>query len=280
MKQLDLFEGMEDMRDTRPLPIIVASEYGFPLQSQMHEGKTYYAVLDWVRGVARSNNPSRLWSDLKTLAKKAGRDTYDSIVTMPYVRSDKRRYPADYADEQTLYQIVQYMRAETGIRDQIVKFLAKAGVVLDTVRRDKRAAEQHINEVEKLHDKVRKDSIEGRNDFTATLQSTHITRSPNYAAVTQAEYEELFGAGKRELCRLLAIPDDSRALRENLNTYALLALTTAEVHAAGLMRKLGRKLTTVEQIQIARQVCTQTRPFFDEIAEQAGTTLTSKKVTS
>ncbi len=276
--QLTLFDDMGDAKDTRPLPLIIASQYGFMLQTQNNDGVPMYAVLDWVRGVARADNASRLWSDLKIAAKKSKRQTYDSIVSLPYMATDGKTYKRDYADEQTLYQIVQYMRAETGIRDTVLKFLAKAGVVLDSVRRDARAAEKHVSEVEAWHGKARKDSIEGRNTFTATLVDTNITGKPDFSGTTQAEYEGLFGAGKRELCRLLAIPEDSRSLRDNLNTYALLALTTAEVHAANLMRQLGRKLTDREQINIAYEVCTKTRPFFDDMAAQAGQTLTDKKV--
>jgi hypothetical protein len=276
--QLALFDDMGDGHDTRPLPLIIASQHGFMLQTQDNNGTTMYAVLDWVRGVARADNASRLWSDLKIAAKKSERHTYDSIVSLPYMATDGKTYKRDYADEQTLYQIVQYMRAETGIRDQIIKFLAKAGVVLDLVRRDARAADALTHGLDQHHGKARADNIAGRNLITDKLQEHHITGKPDYAGFTIAEYETLFGAGKRELCRLLAIPEDSRSLRDNLNTYALLALTTAEVSASDLMDRLGRKLTTTEQIQIARDVCTRVRPFFDDMAASVGQILTGKKV--
>ncbi|MHB8624909.1 MAG: hypothetical protein ACYDBJ_03590 [Aggregatilineales bacterium] len=70
--------------DKRPLPEIVAdgnSEPGsgwpaFPLAYQDVEGKRYYAVQDWIRGVAQlesATESSKFWHDIKRRFKLAGR---------------------------------------------------------------------------------------------------------------------------------------------------------------------------------------------------------------
>lgn len=46
----------------------------------------------------------------------------------------------DHADAETLYLITQRMDAQTGLRDSVLKFLAKAGVVVDEIRIDPEAA--------------------------------------------------------------------------------------------------------------------------------------------
>lgn len=41
-----------DPEDKRPLPEIIAANYGFALAYHELEGKRYYAVQDWIAGVA------------------------------------------------------------------------------------------------------------------------------------------------------------------------------------------------------------------------------------
>lgn len=122
--------------DKRPLPEIIADYCGFPLASHPVEGRKYYAVQDWIVGVAGAKNPSRFWSDMKRLAKDAGIELFDSIVKLPRAFSNGKQYKIDYVTDEALYRITQRMRAETGIRDEVLHFLAKAGVVVDEFRID------------------------------------------------------------------------------------------------------------------------------------------------
>jgi hypothetical protein len=73
---------------------IIAERWGFPLATKPVEGKLYYAVQDWIVGVARVKNPRRFWSDMKRLAKDAGIDLYHSIEQLPYQRHN-RENPVD-----------------------------------------------------------------------------------------------------------------------------------------------------------------------------------------
>src|SRR5262249_52400792 len=127
--------------DSRPLPEIIAEQYNFPLAYLDHiDGNRFYAVQDWIKGVAQTDNARRFWSDLQKRLKKAGNTLYASCVQLPYRASNGRTYQMDYARAETLYQITQRMDAQTGLRDEILKFLAKSGVIVDEIRIDPDAA--------------------------------------------------------------------------------------------------------------------------------------------
>ncbi len=140
-----------DPNDPRPLPEIVAEFYGFPLAfADDTDGNRYYAVQDWIKGVGQINDTRRLWDNLKRRLAASGVDISSwrkhpakvdvEMSTLgrrlPYVASDGKTYMRDFATATGLYQITQRMEANTGLRNKILQFLAKAGVVVDDIRID------------------------------------------------------------------------------------------------------------------------------------------------
>jgi len=123
-------------RDKRPLPEIIASNYGFPLAYHDIDGARYYAVQDWIRGVAQVSDPAKFWHDIKRPLKKAGIETSALCRSLPNRAGDGKMYKRDHADAETLYRITQRMDVQTGLRDDVLKFLAKSGVVIDEIRID------------------------------------------------------------------------------------------------------------------------------------------------
>src|SRR5260221_520874 len=138
----------QNSQDDRPLPEIIAEQYGFPLAyHDLDDGKRYYAVQDWIRGVALTNNAkaaSDLWTAMKKRLKKIGIETPTWCRSLPYVANDGKTYKRDHADAEALYRITQRMDANTGLRDQILNYLAKSSVVLDDMRRDPEQAAEML----------------------------------------------------------------------------------------------------------------------------------------
>ncbi len=132
--------------DQRPLPEIVAAgkpdEPGnpgwdaFPLAYHDVEGNRYYAVQDWLIGVAHTPNARTFWEKLKRRLKKAKVELSPSWVQLPHTVSNGKKYDMDHATAEGLYIITQRMDAETGLRDRVLRFLAKAGVIVDEARTD------------------------------------------------------------------------------------------------------------------------------------------------
>jgi len=125
--------------DKRPLPEIIASNYDFPLAFHDLDDMRYYAVQDWIRGVAQIDNAeavSKFWLNMKKRLNKAGIETSLWWRSLPYHASDGKIYKRDHANAETLYRLTQRMDAQTGLRDDVLKFLAKSGVVIDEIRID------------------------------------------------------------------------------------------------------------------------------------------------
>jgi len=127
--QIPLFED-------RPLPELIADQYDFKLNLLNHEnGKRYYAVQDWIAGVAQTKQPARFWNELNRRAVKAGYpELFASCEKLSYTADNGKTYKMDFATAETLYQITERMSDESGIARQIKTYLAKAGVVVDDLR--------------------------------------------------------------------------------------------------------------------------------------------------
>ncbi len=135
--------------DKRPLPELIALGNPdpadgwpeFPLQFHDVEGVRYYAVQDWILGVAQVDNPRRFWTDLKNRLKRAKyTELYASLVQLPYLSTNGKRYKMDFAAAEALYVITQRMDANTGVRDRVLRYLAFAGVLVDEARLDPSSA--------------------------------------------------------------------------------------------------------------------------------------------
>ncbi|MHB8629565.1 MAG: hypothetical protein ACYDBJ_24830 [Aggregatilineales bacterium] len=108
----------------------------FPLAYHDVNGKRYYAVQDWIRGVAQTENPRDFWSKLKKRLVKAGNELYTWCLQLPYRASNGKRYDIDHTDAEGLYRITQRMDVNTGLRSRILNYLAKSGAFVDGQRID------------------------------------------------------------------------------------------------------------------------------------------------
>lgn len=98
--------------DSRPLPELIAERYGFPLAYHDVEGVRYYAVQDWILGVAQpSHHPGTFWTDMKRRMKKAGTQfRSDQCLKLPYKATDNKYYQTDHCTQSALNTILQFMR--------------------------------------------------------------------------------------------------------------------------------------------------------------------------
>src|SRR5258708_25284620 len=123
-RQLSLFDSSQG---DLPLPERIAIKYRFPLQKQQQNNVWLYAVPDWLRGVARTENPRQFWSEMK----KRYPQLSTGCLQLKYTAADGKKYKVSFANAETLYIITANMGKTTGLRDDIVKYIAKAGVKID-----------------------------------------------------------------------------------------------------------------------------------------------------
>jgi len=102
--------------DTRPLPLIVAEKWNFPLQHYQRfdvEGGHLFAVQDWIAGLTESTTTksSEMWRKLK-------KQTRISNTSLPYSAADGKTYERDFANAKGLFLIAQKLRV-THEREQL-----------------------------------------------------------------------------------------------------------------------------------------------------------------
>lgn len=244
-KQMALF-SVDEASDPRELPLIIASKFHFPLQHYEQENGNWYAVQDWITGVAQTDNPRRFWTDLKKRAKKAGVELYASCVQLPYTAADGKTYKVDFADSETLYLISQRMSAETGIRNLVLAYLAKAGVAVDKQRRRQLQADP-------LWLRARNDGKDDRKRLTDAIANHAVRLSPfHYSAATNAVYEGLYEGRNAKALRDQLNLTDKDNLRDYQPRQAQLLQSLAEQTAADLINRFG-KTSPDEVIGAVRQ---------------------------
>jgi hypothetical protein len=106
--------------DPRPLPLIIADLWKFPLAYVEKDDVILYAVPDWITGIGQTDTPRRYWSDLRIRAKKQG-VIFDTVCRkLPYRASDDKMYQMDYVDARTLFIITAHMSTTTGIATHVL----------------------------------------------------------------------------------------------------------------------------------------------------------------
>src|SRR5262245_578353 len=102
-----------------PLPLIVAQKWSFPLAHHETDEGYFYAVQDWIRGLAGDTNIKFIWAQAK-------KQRLISNQPLPYVASDGKTYQRDFTNDKGLYLIAQYLRVTKArpVLDEIKRFLA------------------------------------------------------------------------------------------------------------------------------------------------------------
>lgn len=223
-----------DPNDKRPLPEIIAERWGFPLAQKQIDDKWYFSVQDWIAGVAQTHDPRNFWKSLKRRTERVG-ISWGTLRTLPYVAADGKKYQANYGDAETLYRITQRMDANTGLREAILQYLAKSGVVIDEFRIDPEKAIEAAIAAYKRMGKT-DEWIEGRLRskvrriiFTASFQRVlnFPPQSLHFAIITDELRLGLWKRSTRTLKAQIGLKEKDN-LRDHLSRIALDYETLAE----------------------------------------------------
>lgn len=225
-----------------PLPELIARQWAFPLQIREVDDKDFYAVQDWLRGVAQPADVRRFWNAMKRRLKKDGIEMSTWCRHLPYKASDGKTYQMDYTDAQGLYSITQRMDSNTGIRNAVLDFLAKAGVKLDEYRLDpSKAIEDAASTYQKQgkSDKwinARAEGVISRKDFTDALRDVVAGIDGRfYAESTENVYRTLWDRTSAQLRGDLGLSKHQNP-RDHFDTFGLIYTRLAEAVAAERLR--------------------------------------------
>lgn len=168
------FSSFDD--DKRPLPLIIADGNpdldkgwpSFPLAYRDVDGVRYYAVQDWIRGIADAAEPRKFWDSMKRRLAKANIELSSGCRQLPYRANNGKSYTVDYANATTLYRITERMDVNTKLRNRVLDYLAASGVVLDEQRIDTIEARE-ANAVEPPEASIDEDMLNFEAEFEALV---------------------------------------------------------------------------------------------------------------
>lgn len=244
LKQLGFADLSLD--DIRPLPLIVADRWGFELQYHAaSDGKTYFAVQDWIRGLTGENDIRKVLSKLKKEMPILSRP-------LDYTASDGKTYQREFTNDESLYRITQYLRntKDRPMIAEIRQYLAEAGSLLDDWRRnpDKMLS---VAESRMLADIARheKSGLGGHPNIVhlkAELEAKQLVKQlnemvsqvvdkPDYAKIHNTKHLALFGATAAQIRAIL----DSKDIHKALPTLQLNTLIFAERQIIEVLRLQG-----------------------------------------
>ncbi len=237
--QLRMFQSDDD-EPLQPVPLQVSKQYHFPLQHHVTSDDTiFYSVQDWISGVAKTDNPAQFWRELKKRLKKANVELSTSCLQLPYRVANGRTYQMDFASDVTLYQIAQRMDANTGIRNDVLEYLAKAGAYVDLLRQDPEGAREAITVHRQTNAlasgkteawiTARELGIQARNHCTAAIVKSN--PNTNIAETTNTTYRNVLGQDASGLRQTLGLGPRQNP-RDNLSLVALSYLQVTEASIA------------------------------------------------
>lgn len=264
--------------DPRPLPLIVAALWKFPLQRD--ESASYFAIQDWIAGLtgATLRKASEMWRQMDANELRI------SITQLPYEASNGKTYQLDHTDDKGLYAIAAHLRAtaDRPALAQIKQYLAMAGAFTDELRR---APERGLDAAEQLYRRRGKDDawiqarVEGRfarQHFTAALGAAlGNPQGIHYALATNDVYVGLWKRTAAQLKDALGL-SKSQALRDYQPALALAYQRMAEMVIA---EKLGSAtdLTWPEAEAIIKALAGMIGRHARETGEALGTDLATGK---
>lgn len=246
MTQLTLFDlDMGGDEKTQPLPLQVAAKYDFPLQYHTSDADVIlYAVQDWIAGVAKTGSPRDFWSKVKKRFQKSGIELYPSCLQLPYRATNGKTYKMDFANDVTLYRITQRMDAETGIRNEVLDYLAKAGAFMDELRQDPESIEVKAATIRQVKaaragkddawQAAREMGIVTRKQFTAAVMGANVNADMGRA--TNGIYQGVLGMNADGLRAHLGIGAKQNP-RDHMGRvalgYTMIAEEVVAIHLGG-----------------------------------------------
>lgn len=222
--------------DDRPLPLVVSDRWGFDLTHIERDDDTLlYSVRDWFLGLGGSQPQYSL-----TTSSDWFGSTNAVEIEVKRPRRPVEKLP--FCTDKGLYLIAQNMR-EMKNRPQLTEiknYLAKAGALVDEMRRDPDTALGVAHgSVDRLDrpdawKQSRKEGMWSRAQFTAEL--TRVCPTLNIGQATNTEYRGLFGKNASELRSEMGLTKSAN-LRNHMAASDLHLIGFIEAKVAELFRE-------------------------------------------
>lgn len=251
----------EYKNDDRPLVEIIAGQFGGRLYSHENWIGKQYCIQDWV-WIASGRTLS--W-EKNIKPKMQGQHAIEGRLhtsehSIPIGnKGDSRK--ADFCEDEGLYYITQFMPSSSTVND-VKQFLAKAGVLVDTIRREPDSAVDLAWDAYRMQGReddwidARLKGKKKRKLFTQALSEAigHQVKKIQYGTATDNVYLGLWKRTSANLKEQLGLSPKSRKLRDNQPKLGLLYQMIAEDVCTTKLKGKGDDITWSLADSIIREV--------------------------
>lgn len=180
--------------------------------------KYYVSVIDVVGIIAQSENPRKYWSVLKTRLKKEGNELATNCSKLKLKSSDGKYYNTDVVDIENMFRIIESIPSKNA--EPIKQWLAYLGSErIDEVFDPSISVQRSIDlyrakgfDEKWINERIK--GIQSRKELTDVWKDDGITKSKEYAILTNEIYKEWSGMKANEYKELKGLRKES--LRDNM----------------------------------------------------------------
>ena len=174
---------------------------GVEIRKVFHEGDWWFSIVDVVAALSGTDNPSRYWSDMKRqmVDKEGFSEVYDEIVKLKMPGSDGKLYPADAANPETVFRVIQSIPSPRA--EAFKRWLAKVAYErIQEIQNPEIAIKRAIMEyqlqgrsMDWIEQRIR--SIMVRKELTSYWKKAGVDEGHEFAILTNVLSTRTFGLG-------------------------------------------------------------------------------------
>lgn len=256
---------------------IIMSRLGGFIQVIEKYNRTLYRVHDWVYVLSESHDADRRqsWYELKHLLIRHRVIFPAELETEEQKDKDGTVHDSDFCTEEMLYFITQYMEFNDSVT-AVRNYLAKAGVFVDSIRRNPEVGFEAAREAYRMQGKddawidTRIEGIINRRKFTQVLKAAVLIALDNrdFGTATNDLYIGLWKRTKDILLEQMGLSPNAN-LRDNQSRLALLLEGVAEEICAA---HLGdqKELNWLMARGIIQEAASKIGKYAEEISRDLG----------
>lgn len=266
---------MNEIEETNKIAIFE----GVEIRKEFVNGEWQFSVIDIIKALTNSNDPTNYWSMLKKRELKHGVQLSTFCGQLKMLSGDGRQKFTDVANTESIFRIIQSIPSRKA--EPFKQWLAKVGKErLDEIEQPAKAMERARNyyltkgySPEWVQNRTL--GIETRGQFTDTLKESGIKEGKDYAILTNEIYQSTFDFNTQQYKEHKGLaPKES--LRDNMTPLELVATMFSEASSTEIIKKTEAKGFEEDKAAI-RKGGAITKEALKKIEEQTGEPVKSKK---
>jgi len=231
----------------------------------------YVSIVDVIEVLTGTDNPRRYWSDLKRKLRAEGSQLYEEIVQLKMSAPDGKKRLTDVSNTKQLLRLIQSVPSPKA--EPFKVWLAQLGKerideVTDPEIAIDRAFQTYLRKGYSerwINQRIK--TMEVRKDLTDEWQRSGVTKSEEFATLTDIMTKEWSGKTTREYKNFKGLKKEN--LRDNMTNMELVLNMLAEVSATDLSRETD-PLGMDESAKVAKQGGSVAKAAREQYEKQSG----------